>query len=101
MAQLRPLRLAYSTEATQHLQEIGAYIRERDPMAARRVAVRLQQVAKRIAAFPDLGRRHAASGTRRFALADLPYMLVYEVDRDEDRVLIIGIYHTAQNRPRA
>lgn len=96
MAQLRPLRLAYSTEATGHLQEIGAYIRERDPMAARRVAARLQHVARRIAAFPDLG-----SGTRRFALADLPYMLVYEVDRDEDQVLIIGIYHTAQNRPRA
>lgn len=52
-------------------------------------------------ALPRLGHAGRKQGTREFVLPHLPYIVVYRVDiADEDELVILGIFHGAQDPGR-
>jgi len=95
------VRLRYTAEAREHIVGIHNYIRERNPLAATQVAARIRLAAERLAEFPRIGHAGRVDGTHEWVVRGLPYIIVYETGvADPDEVLILGVFHGAQDRER-
>jgi toxin ParE1/3/4 len=97
VAAVRPLSLRFSSRAQSQLAAIQAYISEYNPRAAVRVGAAIREAAEVLRYFPFAGRAGRSSGTREWVVRGQPYVLVYEVDAE--RVVILGVFHGAQDRP--
>jgi len=96
---MRPIRLRYTADARQHIEGIYSYIRDRSPAAATGIAARIRLAAERLAEFPRIGRAGRVYGTHEWVVRGLPYIIVYEIAAtDPDEVLILGVFHAAQDR---
>lgn len=95
---MRPLRLRYSFEALTQISAIHDYISEQNPYAAAKVISRIRAAAERLREFPHIGHVGVVAGALEWTVKGLPYVMVYEVDPDADEVIILGIYHGAQDR---
>lgn len=73
------------------------YIAEENPIAARKVARELILAGDGLVIFPRRGRIGRIPGTRELVTIS-PYIIVYEVD-DGGQVLILNVWHGAQDRP--
>jgi toxin ParE1/3/4 len=94
------MKLRYTRRARRHLDGISQYITERNPDAARRVGARIREIIELLGVHPGIGREGALAGTRELVVPSLPYIVVYRIESDDDRVVtILGIYHGAQLRP--
>jgi toxin ParE1/3/4 len=62
---------------------------------------RIQETIDLLSAFPHMGHDGALSGTREFVVPGLPHVIVHRVEiGSEDTLVILGVYHGAQRRPR-
>lgn len=96
---MRPVRLRFTAEAREHIVAIFSYIRDRSPAAATQVAARIRLAAERLAEFPRMGHAGRVAGTYEWVVRGLPYIIVYQTDAGEpDEVLILGVFHGAQDR---
>ena len=96
---MRPVRLLYTTQARQHIAAIFSYIADRNPVAATQVVARIRQAAERLAEFPRMGHAGRVAGTHEWVVRGLPYIIVYQAGAaDADEVLILGVFHAAQDR---
>lgn len=86
--------IRWTLEAQADLAGQVAWLHERNPAIAERVAEGVLHAVGRLDAFPGIGR---TSGTRELATAPLPYLVVYQV-RETD-VVILRILHGAQLWP--
>ena len=43
-------------------------------------------------------RRATPSGTHEWVVGGLPYILVHEIDEEAQQIIVLGIFHGAQNR---
>jgi toxin ParE1/3/4 len=94
-------RLVWSDKARQDFRKIIAYIAERNPPAAVKVADRIDHAARDLAAMPT-GRRGRVSGTYEKPLPDLPYIIAYSLETTSagDEVLaVLRVIHGARNWP--
>jgi toxin ParE1/3/4 len=86
------LRVAWSPEAADDLQEIVAYIARDSSAYARAVASRIFGIAKSLGVFPDMGRIVPELGNpsirERFVYS---FLLIYRIEMH--RVLILAIVH--------
>ena len=89
-------RVIWTEQAREDLIAIRSYVQEFNLPAAIRLAVRLNDLAESLAAFPDRGRaiRHGL----REATTIRPYVIRYAVLPDE--VQIITIRHSARRPER-
>ena len=74
------------------LDDIVAYIEQRNPQAAERMRERLLALGNSLTTFPLRGKL-TSSGARQLVTVK-PYILRYRIDQDE--VIIIGIRHSAR-----
>ena len=92
--------LVWSDRARHDFREIVAYIAERNPPAAARVADRIEQVARDLAALPT-GRRGRVAGTYEKPVPGLPYIIAYTLETAPpagDEVLaVLRVIHGARN----
>ncbi|HYI30281.1 MAG TPA: type II toxin-antitoxin system RelE/ParE family toxin [Bradyrhizobium sp.] len=96
---MRPVRLRYTAQARQHVAAIYGYIRDRNPIAATQVVARIRQAAERLAEFPRMGHAGRVAGTHQWVVRGLPYIIVYQSGAaNADEVLILGVFHAAQDR---
>lgn len=96
---VEPRRVVWSDKARRDFQEIIAYIAERNPVAAARVADRIDQMARNLAAIPT-GRRGRVSGTYEKTIPGLPYLIAYALEATEagDEVLaVLRVIHGSRN----
>jgi toxin ParE1/3/4 len=95
------MRLRYTIQARDQIAEIYNYIKDRNPEAARQVAARIRLAAERLVEFPRIGRAGRVAGTLEWVVRGLPYIIVYEpASADAEELLILGVFHGAQNRAR-
>lgn len=91
------MRIRWTPEAAQDLSITSNYIFTDSPEASRRVATAINNAAKSLKAFPFRGRLGSIAPTRELLVESYPYVLVYAVV--EDTIVILNIYHSAQDRP--
>ncbi len=92
------MRLRYTAEAREHIAAIYSYVGDRSPAAAKQVAARICLAAERPTEFPRMGRAGRVHGTLEWVVRGLPYIIVYQIGADPDEVLILGVFHAAQDR---
>lgn len=81
--------------ALNDLAGIRAYIGERNPAAASRIAVQLLAACDRLEYLPERGRPGLVQGTREIT-AIWPYVIVYRIT--PHAVEIVRVWHGAQDR---
>ncbi|SOD94716.1 type II toxin-antitoxin system RelE/ParE family toxin [Caenispirillum bisanense] len=91
------MRVRWTVHAIRQLAEVRAYIAEDNPAAARWVARRLRQTAALLRAQPFMG-RSTSHGQRELLVSQLPYIIAYRI-ADPDTVEVLGVVHTARDRP--
>jgi toxin ParE1/3/4 len=94
---MRPVRLRYTVDALNHLEAINDFVAERNPAAARRIAADFRAAALRLCAFPQIGRIGQVPGTHEWVVHGSPYLIVYEVQDASNEIVILGVFHGAQN----
>jgi toxin ParE1/3/4 len=98
---MRPVRLRYTDQAREHIAAIHQYISERNPSAATQIVARIRLAAERLTEFPRMGHAGRVPGTQEWVVRGLPYIIVYEIGvPDSDEVLVLGVFHGAQDRER-
>jgi plasmid stabilization system protein ParE len=89
------LRLEWSTPAADALEAAQDYYHGLNPVAARLMARRIVDAAKRLREQPQIGRSGLREGTREWVVSRTPYVLVYRLT--PQAVEILHVWHTAQD----
>jgi plasmid stabilization system protein ParE len=93
------LKVIIRARACDDLAGIVQWIAADSPQNARSVAERIMAaIERRLAHFPSLGRKGRVDGTREWIVAGLPYIIVYQVDEVREAVVVLGVFHGAQQR---
>jgi plasmid stabilization system protein ParE len=92
------MKVRFTLEALSHIAAIHFYIKTRSPKAAARITARIFADAERIGEFPKIGHVGTVSGTYEWTVRGLPYVIVHEFDQDRRQVVILGVFHGAQDR---
>jgi toxin ParE1/3/4 len=92
------MKVRYTLEAVGHLDAIYAYIEARNPEAARRVIARIRAAAEQLGKFPHIGHLGLVAGTHEWVVKGLPYVIVHELHDRGDEVVVLGVFHGAQDR---
>ncbi len=92
------MRVRYTLGARLDIDRIYEFLSNRNPSAASKVVARIRQAADRLAEFPYIGHVGRAVGTYEWAVRRLPYIIVYEVREDSAEILVLGVFHGAQDR---
>jgi plasmid stabilization system protein ParE len=66
-------------------------------VAAAEVVARIEEVARRLARFPQMGRAKYKPGVRMIPVRRYPFLIFYTVQTEE--VLIVSVRHAARRRP--
>jgi plasmid stabilization system protein ParE len=94
------MTLRFTARARRHLNDIAAYIADKNPRAAAMIGGRIREVTRLLEHFPYVGREGTLQGTREMVVPGLPYVIVYRIPIASDEALVVlGIYHAAQRRP--
>ena len=91
------MRVLWARAARDDRRRIAAWLAERNKAAAVRVARALVAAADSLGTRPEKGRPGRAPGTREISAVP-PYIIVYEVDQTAGVVLILRVWHSAQDR---
>jgi plasmid stabilization system protein ParE len=94
------MRVRYTLEAIAHINTIYSYIEARNPEAARRVIERVRAAAEQLSEFPRIGHGGVVPGTLEWVVKGLPYVIVHEVDAQRNEVIVLGVFHGAQDREK-
>jgi len=89
------MRIVVTRAAKRDLTAIRAYIGERNPAAASRIAVQLLAAFDRLEYLPERGRPGVEPGTREITTI-WPYVIVYRITATT--VEILRVWHGAQDR---
>ena len=90
------MRYVFTADARRDLASIRDYLMARDELAARKVIEAIFAAARRAALFPESGRPGEDQRVREMVLTKYPYLLQYRAENDQ--VIIVRIFHTAQDR---
>jgi toxin ParE1/3/4 len=92
------MKIAFDREAIDDLIGIYQWIAQDDSAAARLVIERLLDSIEHLGSFPNMGRSGRDEGTREWPVPRLPYIVVYEVSPEREELLVLAIFHGAQDR---
>jgi toxin ParE1/3/4 len=92
------MKIVWSPEAIQDLISLRAYIAEENPVAARRILLRvLNDVEHLLPDNPQMGRPGRVPGTRELVVPRTPYIVPYRVQRAT--IQILRVFHGARRWP--
>lgn len=87
-------RVVYSEAAEADTIEILAYLcREAGAAVALKYDHKLEDLYDRLEDFPGIGAPRPELGDRRRIMTVMPYVVIYDYDREEDTVLILRVVH--------
>lgn len=92
------MKVVFDARAVTDLEAIHQFIAAYSPDSARAVVDRIVESVERLGAFPSMGRSGLVEGTREWVIPRLPYIAVYRVDRACGEVIVVGVFHGAQER---
>lgn len=90
--------IEWTEQATQQLDQAHNYIAlSNSEEVAARVTMRIVTGVQRLATFPMSGRSGRVPGTRELVVPNTPFIAAYAIDHD--RIVILAVYHGAQQWP--
>ena len=92
------MKLFYEARAFDDLERIESRIAQDSPRSANRVVEAIIKSIDRLTIFPDFGRTGTVPGTREVVIGGLPYIVIYRVDAEREIVVVLAVFHTAQDR---
>jgi plasmid stabilization system protein ParE len=94
------MKLVFDDRALSDLEGIFDWIAKDNPPAAKAVIERIFGSVEHLAKYPQIGRAGLDEGSFEWVVPRLPYIVVYEIHRDKDEVIVVGVVHGAQDRSR-
>jgi toxin ParE1/3/4 len=92
------MTVVWTAEALADLVSLRAYISQRNPAAAKRIALEIiQNVEDLLPDHPHMGRAGRVPGTRELVIPQTPYVVPYRVRNG--RIQILRVYHAARRWP--
>ena len=85
------IRVVISDNAKAQLAEQIAYIRDRNPQAAREQKAKISKSVNSLRQSPRLGKPGRVENTRELVIYSTPYILIYELEAA--CINILNIYH--------
>ncbi len=92
------MELVFDDEAIADLENIYGWIAKDSHSAAKNVVRRLLSSTELLISFPLMGHAGRGPDTFEWVVPRLPYIVVYEVDRVAERIVITAVLHGAQDR---
>jgi toxin ParE1/3/4 len=92
------VKLTFDAKALEDLEGIFDWIAEDSPANARGVIERILASVDRLSVYPEMARAGRVTGTREWVVPRLPYIVVYELYRDRDELVVTAVFHGARNR---
>jgi toxin ParE1/3/4 len=92
------MRLVFDDQALADIEDIFAWIAEESPAAAKTVIKRLFSSTELLISFPFMGHAGRDPDTFEWVVPRLPYVVVYEVDQAQERVVVTAVFHGVQDR---
>lgn len=92
--------VVWTKAALADLEQILAYVSERNEKGAATIAVRVQQAILDISTFPRANRRDKATGTYECVVRGVPLLLIYDLIVTSDggqQADIIAVFHTSRD----
>ncbi len=87
------MKIVWTEDALQQLDEARDYIEIENPRAAARLIDQIETSVNRLRVFPFLGRSGFRPTTRELVIPNTPYIVVYLVQGDD--VYILAVIHGA------
>lgn len=95
------MKLVFDERAIRDIEGVYHWIAQESPRNARAVVDRIFASIELLGSFPLMGRIGREEGTREWVIPRLPYIAVYEVDEEQQALVVIAVFHGAQNRDTA
>jgi len=93
------MQIILSSESISDLKEIQIYIFKDNPKTADKITKIILDKIGLLEIFPKLGSLiHGCENTHRLIVANLPYLIFYEIDNSI--IKILRIYHTSRQWPK-
>ena len=93
------MKINWRWSAVEDVENARHYIDQFNPTAATRVFEAIRTAVWGLASSPESGHPGRVEGTREFVVPQTPYLIAYTVVADQ--LVILGIFHHAQNWPDA
>jgi toxin ParE1/3/4 len=92
--------LEWTEQASRQLDQAHDYIAlSNSEDVADRITTQIVATIQQVATFPMSGRPGRVPHTRELVISNTPFVVAYAIDRD--RIVILAIYHGAQQWPEA
>lgn len=92
------MKLIFDDLALADLEGIYNWIARDNPKAAFAVVERLFESVEHLARFPHMGHTGRDERTFEWVVPRLPYIVVYEVHRERNEIIVVAVVHGAQDR---
>jgi plasmid stabilization system protein ParE len=94
------VKLIVSDTATADVERLRLFLRDKDPTAARRVGVALNNAIQSLTIFPERGRPSGIPGTRDLIVpfGRSAYILRYAYSSQRDEIVILRMWHGRESR---
>lgn len=92
------MRLLWTRSARADLAAISSYIAVRNPQAAKKIIEEIDQTARLLLEFPDLGRLNGKGNCRLLQVSGRPFLMPYRVLGDA--ITILAVFDERQERPK-
>jgi addiction module RelE/StbE family toxin len=92
------MKIALREEAVADLEGIHAFIARDSERNARTVLARIWATITNLMAQPEMGRVGRAKSTREMPVRGLPYIVIYQVDKERGVLNIVNVLHGARER---
>jgi toxin ParE1/3/4 len=90
--------IEWTEQAIRQLDQAHDYITlSNSEEVAARITMQIVTSVQQLATFPMSGRSGRVPGTRELVISDTPFIAPYAIDRD--RIVILAVYHGAQQWP--
>jgi len=91
--------IEWTEQATRQLDQAHDYIElSNGEEVAARITTHIVTSVQQLAAFPMSGRWGRVQGTRELVISNTPFIAAYAIEND--RIVILAIYHGAQQWPK-
>jgi toxin ParE1/3/4 len=89
------MRIRWTSDAANNLEDIITYLNREHPSSAPAVIRAVIDTVETLTRFPNRGRPGRVEGTRELIIPNLPYIVVYVAT--DQAVQLLHIFHAAQD----